>query len=60
MSRRPRSRRVTQPMNVGKSRDPSIHTLGFRCFRLFRVPRGFDVMVWFDHTHMMAAFTKHA
>lgn len=46
-------------MNVGKSRDPSIHTLGFHCFRLFRVPRGFDVMVWFDHTHMMAAFTRH-
>jgi hypothetical protein len=60
MSRRPRARRVTQPITLQKPRDPAIEPLGFRCFRLFRVPRGFDVMVWFDHTHMMAAFTKAA
>lgn len=60
MSRRVRARRVTQPLHLGKPRDPAIEPLGFTCFRLFRVPRGFDVMAWFDHTHMMSAFTRAA
>jgi len=47
-------------MNPPKLRDPSIESLGFQCFRLFRVPRGFDVMAWFDHTHLMSAFARAA
>jgi hypothetical protein len=58
MTRRKRVRRVTQPMSASKLRDPSIELLGFKCFRLFRVPRGFEVMAWFDHTHMMATLAR--
>jgi len=58
---RPRARRITQPLGANtRRRDPAIHTLGFRCFRLFRVPRGFELMVWFDHTHAMSAFARTA
>lgn len=45
-------------MSASKLRDPSIELLGFKCFRLFRVPRGFEVMAWFDHTHMMATLAR--
>jgi hypothetical protein len=55
-----RASRITQPISIPRLRDPSIHTLGFQCFRLLRKPRStrFEVVAFLDRKNAMSAFLR--
>ncbi len=50
-------------MMVSRShKDPSIHALGFHCFRLFRIPRTsqFDAVPFVDASSSMSVLARAA
>ena len=54
-----RARRVTQPIVTLQQRDPSIESLGFRCFRLLQMSgAGLMPVVFGDHRNAMSAFVR--
>jgi len=50
--------RITQPMQVVRHRDPSIRSLGFQCFRLFKLPGESQLaaITYVDRRNAMRAF----
>jgi hypothetical protein len=57
-----RPRRITEPLRIPSQpragSHPAVRTLGFHCFRLFRIPRTarFDPVAFVDYTNAMSAF----
>jgi hypothetical protein len=51
-----RARRVTQPIAIVRPRDPTIQSLGFSCFRLFRDRQSYIAVAFVNRTNAMSAF----
>jgi len=53
--------RITQPLQVVRpERDPSIRSLGFECFRLFKIPgeSKLAAITYVDRRNAMRAFVR--
>ncbi len=52
--------RITQPLQVVRPREPDIHSLGFQCFRLLKIP-GEDqlaAITFVNRRNMMSVFAE--